>query len=154
MTFRSLRPRALIACAALGALTLSAAAHSQSAQPQSTQPQGTQSQGAAAPMLSPAAKFAEQGGEALYANVCQACHMKEGAGAVGAGAYPALANNANLKAAGYPVHLVVNGHRGMPPVGRMMSDEQVAEVVNYVRSHFGNAYTDAVTAKDVAAARP
>ncbi|AWK88521.1 cytochrome C [Azospirillum thermophilum] len=105
-------------------------------------------------MLSPAAKFAEQGGEALYANVCQACHMKEGAGAVGAGAYPALANNANLKAAGYPVHLVVNGHRGMPPVGRMMSDEQVAEVVNYVRSHFGNAYTDAVTAKDVAAARP
>lgn len=154
MTFRSLRPRALIACAALGALTLSAAAHSQSTQPQSTQPQGTQSQGAAAPMLSPAAKFAEQGGEALYANVCQACHMKEGAGAVGAGAYPALANNANLKAAGYPVHLVVNGHRGMPPVGRMMSDEQVAEVVNYVRSHFGNAYTDAVTAKDVAAARP
>ncbi len=28
----------------------------------------------------------------------------------------------------------------MPPVGSMMSDEQVADVVNYVRTHFGNSY--------------
>ena len=27
----------------------------------------------------------------------------------------------------------------MPPVGDMMSDAQVADVVNYVRTHFGNA---------------
>ena len=32
----------------------------------------------------------------------------------------------------------------------MMSDEQVAAVVNYVRTKFGNNYTDAVTAQDVA----
>jgi mono/diheme cytochrome c family protein len=31
----------------------------------------------------------------------------------------------------------------------MMSDEQVAAVVNYVRTHFGNHYGDAVTAEDV-----
>jgi mono/diheme cytochrome c family protein len=30
-----------------------------------------------------------------------------------------------------------------------MSDDQVAAVVNYVRTHFGNTYTDAVTAEDV-----
>ena len=35
-----------------------------------------------------------------------------------------------------------------------MSDAQVAEVVNYVRTHFGNTYSDAVSAADVATARP
>jgi mono/diheme cytochrome c family protein len=35
-----------------------------------------------------------------------------------------------------------------------MSDEQVAAVVNYVRTHFGNSYQDAVTAEDAKAARP
>ena len=28
----------------------------------------------------------------------------------------------------------------MPPFGEMMSDDQVAAVVNYVRTHFGNKY--------------
>ena len=41
----------------------------------------------------------------------------------------------------------------MPPLGRMMSDEQVADVVNYVRTHFGNSYTDAVSPSQAAAAR-
>ena len=49
----------------------------------------------------------------------------------------------------YPVYVVVNGQRGMPPVGFMMNDAQVAAVVNYVRTHFGNNYPDAVTAEDV-----
>ena len=42
----------------------------------------------------------------------------------------------------------------MPPVGRLMSDDQVAAVVNYVRTHFGNHYQDAVTPDDVKQARP
>ena len=42
----------------------------------------------------------------------------------------------------------------MPPLGGMMSDDQVADVVNYVRSHFGNDYRDAVSATVVHAARP
>ena len=41
----------------------------------------------------------------------------------------------------------------MPPVGGMMTDAQVADVVNYVRTHFGNAYPGAVSAADVSAAR-
>ena len=36
-----------------------------------------------------------------------------------------------------------------PALGVMMSDDQVAAVVNYLRSHFGNPYKDAVTAEDV-----
>jgi mono/diheme cytochrome c family protein len=35
----------------------------------------------------------------------------------------------------------------------MMSDAQVADVVHYVRTHFGNSYLYAVSAADVAAAR-
>jgi mono/diheme cytochrome c family protein len=103
--------------------------------------------------LSGSFKFTERSGEELYANSCQACHMPDGKGAIGAGTYPALAGDANLAAAGYPVAVVVNGLRGMPPVGEMMSDDQVAAVVNYVRSHFGNAYADAVTPEDVKSAR-
>ena len=41
----------------------------------------------------------------------------------------------------------------MPPVGRMMSDKQVADVVNYVRTHFGNSYEADVSAAQVSAAR-
>jgi mono/diheme cytochrome c family protein len=41
----------------------------------------------------------------------------------------------------------------MPPFGAMMNDEQVAAVVNYVRTHFGNRYLDTVTAEDVRAVR-
>ena len=89
----------------------------------------------------------------LYANVCQACHMPDGKGATGAGAYPSLAGDKNLEAAGYPLAIVVNGQRGMPPVGQLMNDDQVAAVVNYVRTHFGNNYQDAVTAADVKVVR-
>lgn len=105
-------------------------------------------------MLSPSSTFAEAGGDALYANICQGCHMVGGKGAVGAGRYPALAGDANLQTAAYVLYVVINGSKAMPPVGAMMSDTQVADVVNFVRSHFGNNYSDAVTAEDVHAARP
>lgn len=104
--------------------------------------------------LSTGFRFAEQSGEALYANSCQACHMPDGKGATGGGTYPSLAANQNLAARGYPVHVVVNGQRGMPPIGFMMSDDQVAAVVNYVRTHFGNNYQDGVTNDEVKAVRP
>ena len=49
-------------------------------------------------------------------------------------------NDGNLESGGYPVYVVVSGQRAMPPIGAMMSDDQVAAVVNYVRTHFGNQY--------------
>jgi mono/diheme cytochrome c family protein len=104
--------------------------------------------------FSPFFRFTEQSGEQLFANVCQGCHMQDAKGAVGAGTYPSLAANRNLEAGGYPVYVVVRGQRAMPPFGAMMSDDQVAAVVNYLRTHFGNDYQDAVTAEDVKAARP
>jgi mono/diheme cytochrome c family protein len=110
-------------------------------------------QASSAAPLSNGYSFSETGGEDLYASVCQGCHMPDGKGAVGAGAYPSLAANKALEAAAYPVFVVVRGRHAMPPVGMMMSDDQVAAVVNYVRTHFGNDYRDAVTAADVKAAR-
>jgi mono/diheme cytochrome c family protein len=98
-------------------------------------------------------RFIEKGGEGLFAKVCRGCHMADGKGATGAGTYPSLASNSNLQAGGYAVGLVVNGLRGMPPFGAMMSDDQVAAVVNYVRTHFDNRYQDAVRVEDVRAVR-
>jgi mono/diheme cytochrome c family protein len=98
-------------------------------------------------------QFGETSGEAMYRRVCAACHMPDAKGAVGAGQYPALANNPKLEASGYPLGVVMNGLNGMPALGKQMSDQQVADVVNYVRSHFGNKYKDLVTAEEVKAAR-
>jgi mono/diheme cytochrome c family protein len=110
-------------------------------------------QAAGDPVFSPGYRFVEKTGEQLFANVCRACHMSDAKGATGAGTYPSLAGNSNLVSSGYPVGIVVNGQRGMPAFGEVMSDDQVAAVVNYVRTHFGNSYPDAVTAEDVRAVR-
>jgi mono/diheme cytochrome c family protein len=97
--------------------------------------------------------FFETSGEELYANICQGCHMSDAIGATGAGSYPSLASNSYLKSSGYPLYVVVHGRRAMPPFGDMLSDDQIAAVVNYVRTHFGNNFRDAVTADDVKDAR-
>jgi mono/diheme cytochrome c family protein len=99
-------------------------------------------------------RFMAPTGEGIYADVCQGCHMPGGVGAVGAGAYPALASNPNLTDPGYPLALVINGRNGMPGFGELLTDEQVAAVVNYVRTHFGNAYSGEVVAADARAVRP
>jgi mono/diheme cytochrome c family protein len=105
------------------------------------------------PVFSAGDAFDEQTGETLYAGVCQGCHMANGQGAEGAGHYPALARNLKLEASGYPVTIVLRGYNGMPAFGKLMSDAQVAQVANYVRTHFGNNYTDAVKPEDVKALR-
>jgi mono/diheme cytochrome c family protein len=100
-----------------------------------------------------AQRFMQRDGEVIYRTVCQGCHMPDARGAVGAGAYPALANDPDLAETEYAVTVVVNGSKGMPPFGKLLDDEQVAMVVNYVRSHFGNAYSDRVSPSEVRRAR-
>jgi mono/diheme cytochrome c family protein len=99
------------------------------------------------------AHFVPRDGEVLYRTSCQGCHMPTGEGAIGAGAYPALARSSKLRTRRYPVYVVVNGSKAMPPFGNLLDDEQVAAVVNYTRTHFGNDYKDSVSAADVKAAR-
>ncbi|MCC8974173.1 MULTISPECIES: c-type cytochrome [Bradyrhizobium] len=112
-----------------------------------------QDSGAGKRTFSSGYRFVEMTGEELFANVCQGCHMPDATGASGAGSYPSLAGNKNLEAGSYPVFLVINGRRGMPAFGDMMTDGQIAAVVNYLRTHFSNNYEDAVTTKDVQDAR-
>ena len=97
--------------------------------------------------------FPQQSGEDLFKNICQGCHMPDAKGAIGAGAYPALADNPRLKAAIYPVVVVLHGQRAMPSFGDSLNDEQIANVINYVRTHFGNHYKDQVTPQVVKAQR-
>ena len=92
-------------------------------------------------------------GQQVYQHVCQGCHMANGQGGVGAARIPALAHNAKLESSGYPVYVVLNGLGGMPWFNGMLSDQQVAAVITYVRTHFGNDYKDAVAPADIAAVR-
>jgi mono/diheme cytochrome c family protein len=88
-------------------------------------------------------------GEDTYQHLCAACHMPDAMGATGAGTYPALADNPRLIAKGYPLYVVLKGKNGMPSMADMLTDQQVADVINYVRSHFGNSYADQVTPAEV-----
>ena len=137
---------AFAAIVALGALTARSVA--QTPVPASAAPPGD-ADGA----FVSADKFSEPNGASIYKRICAGCHMPDAKGATGAGTYPALAGNPKLAAGGYPLYVVLHGLNGMPPVGQMMTDQQVADVVNYVRTHFGNRYKDAVTAADAGSTR-
>ena len=79
--------------------------------------------------------------------------MPDGKGAIGAGTYPSLAGDKISKPAAIRSLSSSTASAAMPPFGDMMNDDQVAAVVNYVRTHFGNNYQDAVTPEDVKAVR-
>jgi mono/diheme cytochrome c family protein len=104
-------------------------------------------------------------GQEIYEHICQSCHMADGGGAVGAGRYPALAKNRNLASRQFMALTLLMGRRNMPAFGAkhalafigqpaVLTDVQIAAVINYVRTHFGNHYTDAITAAEVAALDP
>jgi len=104
--------------------------------------------------IKPREDVASLSGEQIYTQICQGCHMPDAKGAIGAGRYPALAGNGKLASAAYPAVMVMNGRGNMPAFGPMLTDTQVADVVNYVRTHFGNAYTDSLRPDDVKVFRP
>jgi mono/diheme cytochrome c family protein len=107
------------------------------------------------------ASVSNANGEEIYSRICQGCHMPHGEGAVGAGHYPKLASSVALASWQYVALTILGGRNGMPAFGAPanlvwdgptvhLSDAQVADVVNYVRGHFGNAYKDRVSASQVA----
>lgn len=101
-------------------------------------------------------------GRQIFEQICQGCHMQGGRGAVGAGHFPALANNRTLASRQYMALTILTGRRNMPAFGAKhaigfggppatLTEAQIAAVINYVRTHFGNRYTDSITAAEVAA---
>lgn len=95
-----------------------------------------------------AAAFLRAGGE-LYARHCVDCHGANGAGQPPA--YPPLAGNQALtmENAVNPIRIVLNGGfapgttgnprpYSMPPFSHALNDTEVAQVVSYLRSAWGN----------------
>jgi nitrite reductase (NO-forming) len=103
----------------------------------------------------PAAKPAETG-DAIYGRTCVACHLATGEGVPNT--FPPLAKSDYLSNKENVIHqvlkgssgeLVVNGNKynnTMPP--QQLSDEEIASVLSYVYSHFGNS-GPAVSADEV-----
>lgn len=88
-------------------------------------------------------------GAALYVDNCAACHRTDGKGY--ARVFPALAGNPVLQSADATslIHIVLDGSTlpatatapstfSMPGFAWRLSDQQVAEVVNFIRSSWGN----------------
>ena len=101
-----------------------------------------------APSYRPATEAAAQSGAPrsaqLYLSFCAYCHLPDGRGLPGAVA--ALAGNGIVRAQGPEdvIRVVLGGIQAthgfapMPAVGAAMSDSDVAAVVNYVRTAWGN----------------
>ncbi len=88
-------------------------------------------------------------GQEVYEQICQACHMEDAKGGGEPGAMiPALAGNANLADKDYPIIVVMKGRGGMPWFNGVLTKEQIAAVITYVRGHF-NDYHDPVSVADI-----
>ncbi len=81
-------------------------------------------------------------GEDIYANVCAACHQPQGEGIDGI--YPALAGNplVTLEDPQPVTQVVLAGRGGMPRFADAYTDEQIAGIVSYIRTAWGNAASE------------
>ncbi len=101
--------------------------------------------------LSAGSALAQPDGAALFDQNCSACHQSTGKGIPGA--FPALASDPFvLGAPSAPASVVLNGRGGMPTFGKDLTDDQIAAVLTYVRSSWGN-HAAAVAPAVVQAAR-
>jgi mono/diheme cytochrome c family protein len=125
------------------------------------QPVGAQEEGVG--MFS-SGKLKTTSGAEVFEHICQGCHMPDGKGAVGAGRYPALAGDGALASTQFMALTLLEGRRNMPAFGGngnvglffatpTLNDEQIAAVINYVRSSFGNHFAGRITAPEVKALR-
>jgi mono/diheme cytochrome c family protein len=97
-------------------------------------------------------------GKTIYMAQCASCHGAQGRGAPPI--YPPLAGNPSIQmqSAVNPIRMVLNGGYppgtarnpmpyGMPPFAQNLTDDEVAAVVTYIRSSWGNRGA-AISARD------
>lgn len=104
----------------------------------------------------------EHVGEQAYKRHCLACHQRDAGGVPGM--YPPLANNKLVSGDKAPlIHIMLNGMSGEIEVNGQkyngvmasysnLSDDEIADILNYIRSGFGNEGQE-ITASDVKALR-
>ncbi|KRR00423.1 alcohol dehydrogenase [Bradyrhizobium jicamae] len=119
--------------------------------------------GAPEPKVTPPSPAQMAAGEKLYNGACIACHEEDGSSAPRI--YPPLPGNANLQSADAlsTLRIILDGaetvttprapNKGsMPAYAAKMTDQEIADVTNYIRNAWGNA-APLVTADQVAKAR-
>jgi cytochrome c oxidase cbb3-type subunit 2 len=125
---------------------------------------GTDSVNAPASATAPApASDGAAKGQALFTATCAACHQATGEGLPGA--FPPLKGDPAVNDADptHHIHVVLRGLQGatvggvayvspMPPFAATLKDAEVASIINYERSSWGN-HGVTVTAEQVAAER-
>jgi len=102
-------------------------------------------------------------GQALYTMNCSACHQANGEGQLGA--YPPISGSGVVTKndATKHIRIVLNGLQGakaggvayassMPPFGSALNDSDIADIIDYERSSWGN-HSQLVTAAQIAAER-
>lgn len=110
----------------------------------------------AVPLAVPSTVLAQDGparpdGKTLFAKNCAACHQANGRGIPGA--FPALAGNDFLAGApGDVATVLLKGRGGMPDFSTSLDDAEMAEVLSYARSSWGNR-SGAVSTQEVLAQR-
>jgi cytochrome c oxidase cbb3-type subunit II len=122
------------------------------------------SAGSAAAAAAPATRgYDAAKGQSLFVANCAACHQATGEGLPGA--FPPLKGNPAVNDADptQHIHVVLHGLQGanvggtvysspMPPFGTTLNDDDIANIINYERSSWGN-HGAPITAKQVAAQR-
>jgi mono/diheme cytochrome c family protein len=81
--------------------------------------------------------LSQEDGATLFAQNCSACHQPMGQGVPGA--FPALVGDKLLLSdPRNPAYVVTHGRGGMPNFSEELSDTQIAAILSYVRSAWGN----------------
>lgn len=103
-------------------------------------------------------------GKNVYANNCMNCHMEDGKGLEGA--FPPIAKSDFLKRPpkdlinvilkGQSGELKVNGvvYNGVMPAQDYLSDEEIADVLNYINNSWGNKNLKPILPLQVKQLRP
>jgi mono/diheme cytochrome c family protein len=102
------------------------------------------------PEATPTPQAEMTAGKAVYDHACIACHEADGTGAPRI--YPPLPGNANLQSAdpASTLRIILDGAQtvttprapnagSMPAYAKQLSDQEIADVTNYIRNSWGNA---------------
>lgn len=94
----------------------------------------------AAAAFSAGSALAVEEGPTLFAQNCAACHQAKGEGVEGA--FPPLAGNKFVQGDPKgPAYVLTHGRGGMPNFSDDLDDKQIAEILTYVRTSWGNKAT-------------
>lgn len=115
------------------------------------------------PDVAPPPQSGMSAGQSIYAHACVSCHEADGSGAPRI--YPPLPGNANLQSTdpASTLRIILEGVQtvttprarnpgSMPGYAKQLSDEEIADVTNYIRNSWGNA-APLVTPEQVKKAR-